>query len=67
MDRVSKATLPLTMPCHMYKSSAKDSTYCLIGITLKVGPPNAFVGEIAPPTQGHGKHEGSFYETTIER
>ncbi|KAI8530147.1 hypothetical protein RHMOL_Rhmol11G0033100 [Rhododendron molle] len=37
MDRGSKATLPLTIPHRVFKSSAKDSTHCLIGIVLQGG------------------------------
>ena len=38
VDRGSKATLPLTIPRHVFKSSAKDSTRRLMGIVLQGSP-----------------------------
>ena len=38
VDRGSKATLPLTIPRRVFKSSAKDSTRRLMGIVLQGGP-----------------------------
>ena len=37
VDRGSKATLPLTMPRRVFKSSAKDSAHRLFGISLQGG------------------------------
>ena len=37
-DRGSKATLPLTIPRRVFKSSAKDSTRRSVGIVLHGGP-----------------------------
>ena len=34
MDRGSKATLPLTMPRRVFKSSAKDSAHRPVGIIV---------------------------------
>lgn len=39
VDRGSKATLPLTMPRRVFKSSAKDSAPRPGGIALRGGPP----------------------------
>ena len=38
MDRGSKATLPLTIPRRVFKSSAKDSARRPAGIPLQGGP-----------------------------
>jgi hypothetical protein len=39
VDRGSKATLPLTMPRRVFKSSAKDSAHRLLGRELRGGQP----------------------------
>jgi hypothetical protein len=39
VDRGSKATLPLTMPCRIFKSSAKDSACHLFGRKLRGSQP----------------------------
>ena len=39
VDRGSKATLPLTMPRRVFKSSAKDSAHRPLGRELRGGPP----------------------------
>jgi hypothetical protein len=39
MDHGSKATLPLTMPCHVFKSSANDSACRPFGRNLRGGQP----------------------------
>ncbi|SRR6266480_3199019 len=39
VDRGSKATLPLTMPRRVFKSSAKDSAHRLFGRELRGGRP----------------------------
>jgi hypothetical protein len=39
VDRGNKATLPLTMPCHVFKSSAKDSACRLFGRKLQGSQP----------------------------
>jgi hypothetical protein len=45
VDRGSKATLPLTMPCHVFKSSTKDSTCCPFGRKFQ-GRPRWLIGQI---------------------
>ncbi|KAK7298723.1 hypothetical protein VNO77_46466 [Canavalia gladiata] len=62
VDRGSKATLPLTIPCRVFKSSAKDSTYHPMGIalqgvlqgqyTLQGSPTARASGGQRPPTAG---------------
>jgi hypothetical protein len=39
VDRGNKATLPLIMPCHVFKSSAKDSACRLFGRKLRGSQP----------------------------
>ncbi|KAK7297757.1 hypothetical protein VNO77_47716 [Canavalia gladiata] len=63
VDRGSKATLPLTIPCRVFKSSAKDSTYHPMGIalqgvlqgqyTLQGSPTARASGGQRPPTAAH--------------
>ncbi|KAK7323193.1 hypothetical protein VNO77_26657 [Canavalia gladiata] len=63
VDRGSKATLPLTIPRRVFKSSAKDSTYHPMGIalqgvlqgqyTLQGSPTKRASREQRPPTAGH--------------
>ncbi|KAF8053486.1 hypothetical protein N665_1411s0017 [Sinapis alba] len=48
MDRGSKATLPLTIPRCVFKSSAKDSTRRSVVIIIQA------------PTEGHNPAHGSF-------
>jgi hypothetical protein len=67
VDRGSKATLPLTIPRRVFKSSAKDSTRRPTGMTLRGGRAGASAGEAAPPTRAHGSHEGSYCGTAIGR
>ncbi|KAK7322991.1 hypothetical protein VNO77_26429 [Canavalia gladiata] len=62
VDRGSKATLPLTIPRRVFKSSAKDSTYHPMGIalqgvlqgqyTLQGSPTARASGGKRPPTAG---------------
>ena len=49
MDRGSKATLPLTIPRRVFKSSAKDSTRRSVEIALQ-GVPNDLSAERGTPT-----------------
>ncbi|KAI3494045.1 hypothetical protein L1887_41255 [Cichorium endivia] len=54
MDRGSKATLPLTIPRRIFKSSAKDSTRRLMGIVLHGGPHDSSVARAWPTTRAFG-------------
>ena len=67
VDRGSKATVPLTMPCCVFKSSAKDSTRRSAGITLRGSRAGASAGEAVPPTRAHGSREGSYCGTATGR
>ena len=68
VDRGSKATLPLTIPRRVFKSSAKDSTRRSIGIAFQGvpqgssalrGPPTARAsGGPRPPTAGRQANDG---------
>ncbi|CAL9097877.1 unnamed protein product, partial [Musa textilis] len=53
VDRGSKATLPLTIPHRVFKSSAKDSTRRPCGIVLPDGHPwpyhhGGYTGDTSP-------------------
>ncbi|XP_022767948.1 uncharacterized protein LOC111312176 [Durio zibethinus] len=57
MDRGNKATLPLTIPRYVFKSSAKDSTRHSMGIVLQGGLRGSSAVGAAPTTRalrGHG-------------
>lgn len=54
MDRGSKATLPLTIPRRVFKSSAKDSTRRSVGITLQGVPLGSSAERGAPTTRAFG-------------
>ncbi|MBA0671930.1 hypothetical protein Goklo_024654 [Gossypium klotzschianum] len=51
MDRGSKATLPLTIPRHVFKSSAKDPNHCAVRITLQGGARDLSTAIAAPTTR----------------
>ncbi|PPS17156.1 hypothetical protein GOBAR_AA03425 [Gossypium barbadense] len=50
----SKATLPLTIPRRVFKSSAKDSTRRSVGITLQGGARDLSAAAAAPTTRALG-------------
>ncbi|PPD83808.1 hypothetical protein GOBAR_DD19278 [Gossypium barbadense] len=50
----SKATLPQTIPRHIFKSSAKDSTHRSMGITLQGGASDLSAAVAAPTTYALG-------------
>lgn len=54
MDRGSKATLPLTIPRRVFKSSAKDSTRRSMGIVLQGGPRDWSVARASPTARALG-------------
>ena len=54
VDRGSKATLPLTIPCRVFKSSAKDSTNRSVEITLQGDPRDSSVTRALPTTRAFG-------------
>ncbi|KAA3447108.1 cytochrome P450 like_TBP [Gossypium australe] len=54
LDRGSKATLPLTIPRRVFKSSAKDSTRRSVGITLQGGARDLSAAVAAPTTRALG-------------
>ena len=54
MDRGSKATLPLTIPRRVFKSSAKDSTRRSVGITFHGGPRGSSAARASPTTRAFG-------------
>ncbi|PPD83799.1 hypothetical protein GOBAR_DD19269 [Gossypium barbadense] len=54
VDRGSKATLPLTIPRRVFKSSAKDSTRRSVGITLQGGARDLSAAAAAPTTRALG-------------
>ncbi|KAD0312831.1 hypothetical protein E3N88_44468 [Mikania micrantha] len=54
MDRGSKATLPLTIPRHVFKSSAKDSTRRLIRIVIQDSPHDSSIAQAKPMTRAFG-------------
>ncbi|KAK8616867.1 hypothetical protein V6N13_116837 [Hibiscus sabdariffa] len=51
-----KATLPLTIPCRVFKSSAKDSTRRSVEITLQGGTHDLSDARAAPTTRALGGH-----------
>ncbi|KAL8122707.1 hypothetical protein AgCh_010904 [Apium graveolens] len=53
-DRGSKATLPLTIPCRVFKSSAKDSTRRSVGIELHGGQRGTSTTLATPTTRAFG-------------
>ena len=69
VDRGSKATLPLTMPRRVFKSSAKDSARRPFGISIKGGtrgtsaagawPSTWARGGLAAPTVGRMRTAGA--------
>ena len=54
VDRGSKATLPLTIPRRVFKSSAKDSTRRSVGIVLQGGPHGSSTARASPTTRAFG-------------
>ncbi|KAK8616688.1 hypothetical protein V6N13_116658 [Hibiscus sabdariffa] len=52
----SKATLPLTIPRRVFKSSAKDSTRRSVEITLQEGSRDLSDARAAPTTRALGGH-----------
>ncbi|XP_022765873.1 uncharacterized protein LOC111310713 [Durio zibethinus] len=60
VDRGSKATLPLTIPRHVFKSSAKDSTHRLVRIELQGDPHSSSVAGAAPTTGARGASSPNF-------
>ncbi|KAK8634831.1 hypothetical protein V6N13_022712 [Hibiscus sabdariffa] len=56
VDRGSKATLPLTIPRCVFKSSAKDSTRRLVEITLQGGTRDLSDARAAPTTRALWGH-----------
>ncbi|KAD0280370.1 hypothetical protein E3N88_44514 [Mikania micrantha] len=54
VDRGSKATLPLTIPRHVFKSSAKDSTRRLIRIVIQDSPHDSSIAQAKPMTRAFG-------------
>ncbi|KAK2965069.1 hypothetical protein RJ639_029414 [Escallonia herrerae] len=53
-DRGSKATLPLTIPRRVFKSSAKDSTRRSVEIVLQGGPRGSSAAGAWPTTRAFG-------------
>ena len=60
VDRGSKATLPLTMPRRVFKSSAKDSARRPTEITLRGGGAGASAGAATPTARAPGSRGGSY-------
>ncbi|KAK8640716.1 hypothetical protein V6N13_008468 [Hibiscus sabdariffa] len=56
VDRGSKATLPLTIPRRVFKSSAKDSTRRSVEITLQGGTRDLSDARATPTTRALGGH-----------
>ncbi|KAK8640850.1 hypothetical protein V6N13_008602 [Hibiscus sabdariffa] len=56
VDRGSKATLPLTIPRRVFKSSAKDSTRRSVEITLLGGTRDLSDARATPTTRALGGH-----------
>ncbi|XLT28980.1 hypothetical protein HN873_060272 [Arachis hypogaea] len=54
VDRGSKATLPLTIPRHVFKSSAKDSTCRAFGIALHGVPQGSSALGVSPTARASG-------------
>ena len=54
MDRGSKATLPLTIPRRVFKSSAKDSTRRAFGIALHGVPQGSSALGASPTARASG-------------
>ncbi|KAJ0074541.1 hypothetical protein Patl1_37554 [Pistacia atlantica] len=52
-----KATLPLTIPRRVFKSSAKDSTRRSVGITIQGGPRGSSAAGASPTTRASGDRE----------
>ncbi|KAK9951740.1 hypothetical protein M0R45_007176 [Rubus argutus] len=53
----SKATLPLTIPRRVFKSSAKDSTRRSVEIVIQGGPRNSSATRASPTTRAFGGHK----------
>ncbi|KAJ0074550.1 hypothetical protein Patl1_37549 [Pistacia atlantica] len=51
------ATLPLTIPRRVFKSSAKDSTRRSVGITIQGGPRGSSAAGASPTTRASGDRE----------
>ncbi|GJV47142.1 hypothetical protein Tco_1437354 [Tanacetum coccineum] len=64
VDRGSKATLPLTIPRRVFKSSAKDSTRHLMGIVLHGGPNDSSVARVRA-TGFSTKRDDQLCESTV--
>ncbi|KAK0593903.1 hypothetical protein LWI29_014657 [Acer saccharum] len=52
-----KATLPLTIPRRVFKSSAKDSTRRSVGITFQGGPCGSSAARASPTARASGDRE----------
>ncbi|TXG51772.1 hypothetical protein EZV62_024296 [Acer yangbiense] len=57
VDRGSKATLPLTIPRRVFKSSAKDSTRRSVGITFQGGLCGSSAARASPTARASGDRE----------
>ncbi|TXG46549.1 hypothetical protein EZV62_027964 [Acer yangbiense] len=57
MLRMSKATLPLTIPRRVFKSSAKDSTRRSVGITFQGGLCGSSAARASPTARASGDRE----------
>ncbi|KAD0280374.1 hypothetical protein E3N88_44518 [Mikania micrantha] len=66
LDRGSKATLPLTIPRHVFKSSAKDSTRRLIRIVIQDSPHDSSIAQAKPMTRAFGG-QGPYYWSANRR
>ncbi|KAH0976218.1 hypothetical protein GBA52_010381 [Prunus armeniaca] len=52
--KASKATLPLTIPYRVFKSSAKDSTRRSVEIVIQGGPRSSSAARASPTTRAFG-------------
>jgi hypothetical protein len=57
VDRGSKATLPLTIPRRVFKSSAKDSARRSMGIAIQGGRRGSSAAGARPATRASGDRE----------
>jgi hypothetical protein len=54
LNHGNKITLPLTIPRHIFKSSANDFTRCSVGIVLQNGPRRSFTPRAWPTARSSG-------------
>ncbi|CAN1198516.1 hypothetical protein LINPERHAP2_LOCUS44503, partial [Linum perenne] len=59
------ATLPLTIPRRVFKSSAKDSIHCSVEITIQGGPTNSSACRAWPKTRAFGGRNGPYCWSAI--